>query len=145
MAGSTPATPFEANDEPLLELDEGDMDENEGYESSQEVHEVASRSVGDLQTTMQLKVPTLKRSRSFNSVAVKPVDTRNNDTQPDADDNDSALTRSASKAIGARREALEMRQRSAQKTFIRVEISRFVPLPSLTTLTDSYCTVFIYS
>jgi len=120
---STPSTPLETSAyEPFLETEADEIDDSDGYESSQEADEIASRSVGDLQSTLQLKVPTLKRSRSFNSMTLKASGAPAQSTSLVPPD-DTIPNRPRSKSPGEHKEALEMRQRSAQKTFIRVEIA----------------------
>jgi len=123
MTASAPLTSIEATAEPpLLGVEQDDTDESVEDEPSQEVQEIASRSVDDLRSSMQIKVPTLKRSRSFNLMGVTPTDAVAQNA-PSTPTDDIVQNRPPADSARAHKEALEMRQRSAQKTFIRVEIA----------------------
>jgi len=85
----------------------------------------SSRSFTELSETLQIKPPTLKRSRSFNSLP-KQKDAQISNLVPN-----SVSPAAAEKISMDRQEALEMKQRSSQKIFIRVEISSIYLLLSI--------------
>lgn len=78
----------------------------------------ASRSFGDLKATLDVKAPMLKRSRSFNSSTPK------GDRQQAMSSAMPGPTSPPGRLTVVQQDALEMRHRSLQKTFIRVEVAR---------------------